>query len=334
MSDRIILCDVAPRDGIQNEKITLSPALKLGLIRRIAAAGVPWIEVASFASPKWVPQMADAEEVFRVASKIPGIRPIVLVLNDRGYERAVAAGARYIRLVVAATDTMNRKNAHALPDATMDSYKPIFVRAPGDGVELTGTIATAFGCPFEGAVDPDRVLRLAAKFVEAGAAEVDFADTVGMAVPPQIERILKRARRQFTAVRIGIHVHNTRNLGLANAYAAVSAGADVLDASTGGAGGCPFAPKATGNIPMDDLVFMLEAMGVKTGVDLDQLLDASRWSRKSWSTPCQRCCRRRDRAGIHRRRSREAFDRKLICGKQVGSSTGSTLYLRRACAHS
>ena len=277
MSDRIILCDVAPRDGIQNEKIMLSSAHKLELIRRLAAAGMPWIEVASFASPKWVPQMADAEEVFREAAKIPAIRPIVLVLNDRGYDRAVAAGARYIRLVVAATDTMNQKNANALPEATMASYQPIFERARRDGVELTGTIATAFGCPFEGAVDPERVLELAAQFIEAGAAEVDFADTVGMAVPPQIERMLARARQIFPDKRIGIHLHNTRNVGLANAYAAVRGGADVLDASTGGAGGCPFAPKATGNIPMDDLVFMLEGMGIATGVNLGKLVETSRW---------------------------------------------------------
>jgi isopropylmalate/homocitrate/citramalate synthase len=277
MSDQIVLCDVAPRDGIQNEKAMLSPAHKLELIRRLVAAGMRWIEVASFASPRWVPQMADAEEVFGASSSIPGIRPIVLVLNDRGYDRAVGAGAHYIRLVVASTDTMNQRNANALPQATMASYKPIFDRAPHDGVELTGAIATSFGCPFEGPVDPGRVIALAAQFVEAGVAEVDFADTVGMAVPPQIDRMLRRARREFPDVRIGIHVHNTRNIGLANAYAAVEAGADVLDASTGGAGGCPFAPKATGNIPMDDLVFMLEAMGIKTGVDLDKLVETSHW---------------------------------------------------------
>jgi isopropylmalate/homocitrate/citramalate synthase len=221
--------------------------------------------------------MAGAEEVFSLSSTIPDLRPIVLVLNDRGYERAVNAGARYIRLVVAATDTMNQKNANALPDHTMASYGPIFERAHGDGVELTGTIATSFGCPFEGAVSPERVMRLATKFVEAGAAEVDFADTVGMAVPPQIERMVLRARREFPDVRVGIHVHNTRNIGLANAYAAVQAGADVLDASTGGAGGCPFAPKATGNIPMEDLVFMLEGIGIETGVSLEKLIETSRW---------------------------------------------------------
>jgi isopropylmalate/homocitrate/citramalate synthase len=275
--DRITVCDVSPRDGIQNEKIMLSSAQKLELIGRLAGAGVRWIEVASFASPKWVPQMADAEVVFRAAAKLPGIRPIVLVLNDRGYERAVNAGARYIRLVVAATDTMNQKNANALPEATMASYRPIFERAARDGVELTGTIATSFGCAFEGAVDPDRVIALASRFIEGGVAEVDFADTVGMAVPPQIERMLGRARREFSTARLGIHLHNTRNVGLANAFAAVRGGADVIDASTGGAGGCPFAPKATGNIPMDDLVFMLEGMGIETGVDLDKLVETSHW---------------------------------------------------------
>jgi isopropylmalate/homocitrate/citramalate synthase len=277
MAKQIILCDVAPRDGIQNEKTFLAPAQRHELIQRLGAAGLRWIEVASFASPKWVPQMAGAEEVLRLSSTIPDIRPIVLVLNDRGYERAVAAGARYIRLVVASTDTMNTKNANALPAETMASYAPIFARAGRDGVELTGTIATSFGCPFEGAVDPERVIRLAAQFVEAGAAEVDFADTVGMAVPPQIERMVIRARREFPKVRIGIHVHNTRNIGLANAYAAVQAGVDVLDASAGGAGGCPFAPKATGNIPMEDLVFMLEGIGIETGIDLEKLIDTSRW---------------------------------------------------------
>lgn len=277
MVNDIILCDVAPRDGVQNEKTLLSPAQRYELIHRLAAAGLRWIEVASFASPKWVPQMAGAEEVLQLSAAVPDIRPIVLVLNDRGYERAVNAGARYIRLVVASTGTMNQKNANALPEQTMASYNPIFERARRDGVELTGAIATSFGCPFEGAVDPDRVMRLARQFVEAGAAEVDFADTVGMAVPPQIERMVVRARREFPGIRIGIHVHNTRNTGLANAYAAVQAGADVLDASTGGAGGCPFAPKATGNIPTDDLVFMLEGMGIKTGVDLTKLIETSRW---------------------------------------------------------
>ncbi len=277
MAREIILCDVAPRDGIQNEKVMLSSAQKLELIQRLADAGLKWIEVASYASPKWVPQMADAEEVFREASQIPGIKPLVLVLNDRGYDRAVKSGARYIRLVVAATETMNQKNANASPAQTMAAYRPIFERAKQDGVELIGAIATSFGCPFEGPVNPEQVLALADQFVQAGVAEVDFADTVGMAVPPQIERMLVRAKERFPSVRIGIHLHNTRNVGIANAYAAVRGGADVLDASTGGAGGCPFAPKATGNIPMDDLVFMLEGMGIDTGINLARLVETTKW---------------------------------------------------------
>ncbi len=277
MAREIILCDVAPRDGIQNEKVMLSSAQKLELIQRLADAGLKWIEVASYASPKWVPQMADAEEVFREASQIPGIKPLVLVLNDRGYDRAVKSGARYIRLVVAATETMNQKNANASPLQTMAAYRPIFERAKQDGVELIGAIATSFGCPFEGPVNPEQVLALADQFVQAGVAEVDFADTVGMAVPPQIERMLVRAKERFPSVRIGIHLHNTRNVGIANAYAAVRGGADVLDASTGGAGGCPFAPKATGNIPMDDLVFMLEGMGIDTGINLARLVETTKW---------------------------------------------------------
>lgn len=277
MDTRVRLVEVGPRDGLQNEAARVPAPIKIELIERLANAGLPVIEAASFVSPKWVPQMADAEEVFRAAVEIRGIRPIVLVLNDRGYDRAVNAGARYIRLVVAATATMNQKNANALPAATMAGYRPIFERARRDGVELTGTIATSFGCAFEGAVDPEQVIALADQFIQAGAAEVDFADTVGMAVPPQIERMLARAKAQFPGARIGIHLHNTRNVGIANAYAAVRGGADVLDASTGGAGGCPFAPKATGNIPMDDLVFMLEGMGIKTGVNLAKLLEASRW---------------------------------------------------------
>src|SRR5215831_12570309 len=167
MTNQVILCDVAPRDGIQNEKVMLTSVQKHNLIRRLAEAGLRWIEVASFASPKWVPQMADAEEVFSLSSTIPDIRPIVLVLNSHGYERAVKAGARYVRLVVASTDTMNRRNANALPEETMDSYQTIFERARSDRVELTGTIATSFGCPFEGAVDPQRVMEIAARFVEA-----------------------------------------------------------------------------------------------------------------------------------------------------------------------
>ncbi len=277
MDGTITLVDVAPRDGIQNEAKMLSSAQKVELISRIASAGVRAMEVTSFVSPKWVPQMADADEVFRAASLISSFEPIVLVVNGKGYERAVAAGARHVRLVVAASDTFNAKNANATTAQTMERYVPIIARADHDGVHVEGVIAVAFGCPYEGAVSPDRVIEIARQFVDAGARELNFADTVGMAVPPQIERMIERARREFPGVRIGVHLHNTRNVGIANAYAAVRCGVDVLDASTGGAGGCPFAPRATGNIPMEDLVFMLEGAGIATGVNLEALIETSRW---------------------------------------------------------
>lgn len=273
-----LLVDVAPRDGLQNEAKHLTTDQKADLIRRIAAAGVSAIEVTSFVSPKWVPQMADAADVVAAVADLEAIDQIALVVNDKGFHRALEAGIKHVRLVVAATDTMNSKNANRLPRETMDAYHPLLEHAADVGVTTSGVVAVAFGCPFEGEVDPEAAIRLGRAFVAAGVAEVDFADTVGMAVPIQVGRMLTRARREFGGdVRLGVHLHNTRNTGIANAYAAVEAGVDVIDASTGGAGGCPFAPDATGNIPMDDLVFMLEGMGIPTGVDLEKMIETSRW---------------------------------------------------------
>lgn len=278
MSRRPRLVDVTPRDGLQNEATHVSTGDKVELIRRIAGAGVSAIEVTSFASPRWVPQMADAAEVVSAVAGLEEVDRIALVVNDTGFHRAVAAGIRHVRLVVATTATMNSKNANRLPDETLDSYLPLFDLASDQGVAVAGVVAVAFGCPFEGRVEPDEVLRLASRFVEMGAVEVDFADTIGVAVPNQIERMLTTARRRFgDEMELGVHLHNTRNIGLANAYAAVEAGVDVIDASVGGAGGCPFAPRATGNIPTEDLVFMLEAMGIETGIDLDRLVETAGW---------------------------------------------------------
>lgn len=273
-----LLVDVSPRDGLQNEERHLSTADKVALIRRIAAAGVRAVEVTSFVSPSKVPQMADADEVAAAVSGDETSEQIALVVNDRGFDRAVAAGLRHVRLVVAATDTMNRRNANRLPAETMAAFRPLLERAGELGVRTVGVVAVAFGCPFEGAVDPAAVLDLGAQFVALGASEIDFADTVGMGVPTQVERMLVRARREYgPQIQLGVHLHNTRNTGIANAYAALSAGVDVIDASTGGAGGCPFAPRATGNIPMEDLAFMLEGMGVETGIDLDRLIETAAW---------------------------------------------------------
>jgi isopropylmalate/homocitrate/citramalate synthase len=221
--------------------------------------------------------MADAPEVLRALSEMPGLEPVVLVVNDKGLERAIESGAHKVRMVVAASDGMQLKNANATPAETMRRYEPGIKAARAQGTGVAGIIAVSFGCPYEGPVDPARVLDLATQFVDQGAFEISFADTVGMAVPSQVERMLTRANEKFAGTRIGIHLHNTRNMGLANAFAALRVGIDVFDASVGGCGGCPFAPKATGNIPTEDLVFMLEAMGIDTGIDLPRLIDTTRW---------------------------------------------------------
>lgn len=273
-----LLVDVAPRDGLQNETVRFSTEQKIELIHRISEAGVRAIEITAFVSPKWVPQMADAAEVAAALADVDDIEAIALVVNDQGFERAMEAGIEHVRLVVSVTDTMNSKNANRLPEETMSAYEPLLARAAKLEVRATGVLSVAFGCPFEGEVDPEAVIRLARQFVDAGATAIDFADTVGMAVPTQVNDMLRRARLEFgDDVALGIHLHNTRNAGIVNAYAALNAGVDVIDASTGGAGGCPFVPEATGNIPMEDLVFLLEGMGVPTGVNVQKLIETAQW---------------------------------------------------------
>ncbi|HEY8486064.1 MAG TPA: hydroxymethylglutaryl-CoA lyase [Limnochordales bacterium] len=278
MSLPVRIVDVAPRDGLQNEPVVLAAPQKAELVRRLAEAGVPQIEVGSFVRPDRVPQMAGTEEVVR---QLPG-RPddprfTALVPNERGYERAVECGLRHLRFVLAASESMNLRNFGMEVQRSLEQARGLLRRAPGDGVRLAVTVAVAFGCPFEGRVAPERVVALAQKLAEWGACEVMVADTVGMAVPPQVGRLVEQVCRAVEPVPVGVHLHNTRNTGYANAFAALQAGAVILDASLGGIGGCPFAPRATGNIATEDLVHMLERSGVATGVDLGRLLEAVGW---------------------------------------------------------
>jgi isopropylmalate/homocitrate/citramalate synthase len=276
----VTIVDVVARDGIQNEKQLLTTDQKIELLHRIRDAGIHDYEVTSFVHPRLVPQLADAEHVFAAVQSYHNDRKIALVVNGRGYTRAKAAGAKEVRMVVAASETMNLKNANATIEQTLAQYRPVLEAAKSDGIKVTVVIAVAFGCPYEGAVDPHRVLAISDEFVSMGVVEVDFADTVGMAVPTQVAALIRTASQRWHTMRIGAHFHNTRNVGIANAYAAIEAGVDILDASLGGAGGCPFAPRATGNIPTEDLVFMLEGMGYNTGLDLDRLIVAAQWLEK------------------------------------------------------
>jgi hydroxymethylglutaryl-CoA lyase/(R)-citramalyl-CoA lyase len=275
MSVSITVCDVGPRDGLQNEAETLEPATRAELCNRLARAGVPRIEVASFVREDRVPQMAGAEEVVAALDRRPGVVYAGLVLNAQGYERLRSSGLAEAHVTFAATESFSRRNANVSVDEAVVAAAAIVARAADDGIRATATISVAFGCPFEGAVDPGRVLALAGEIVAAGAAEVVFADTIGVAVPIQIKDVLVRA--VALDVPLGVHLHNTRNTAIACAYAALEAGATVFDGSVGGAGGCPFAPNATGNVSTEDLVYLLHGEGVETGIDLDALIDVARW---------------------------------------------------------
>jgi hydroxymethylglutaryl-CoA lyase/(R)-citramalyl-CoA lyase len=268
----VIVCDVGPRDGLQNEPETLEPAVRAELASRLAAAGLPRVEAVSFVRDDRVPQMGGAEEV---AALLPqnGTEWSGLVLNERGYERFRATGLDRLNLTVAATDSFSRRNANASRNDALAATARMLERARADRVPATVTVSVAFGCPFEGEVDPAVVLGLVDGL--EGADEVVLADTIGVATPSAVRSLVERARGPGGTV--GFHGHNTRNTGYANALAAVEAGATVLDASVGGIGGCPFAPRATGNVATEDLVYLLEGEGIRTGVDLDALVGVSEW---------------------------------------------------------
>jgi isopropylmalate/homocitrate/citramalate synthase len=263
---RVTLCDVGPRDGLQNEPETLAPAVRAQLVERLASAGLPRVEAVSFVRDDRVRQMAGAEAVVAAIGPHEGTDIAGLVLNERGYERFRATGLDRINVTFAATESFNRANGNASLEEAVARVDAILALAD---VPATVTISVCFGCPFEGPVDPGRVAELAARF--AGRAEVVLADTIGVATPSQVRSLVERTGAE------GFHGHNTRNTGYANCLAALEAGAHVLDASIGGLGGCPYAPRATGNVATEDLVYLLEGEGVKTGVDLDALIGVSAW---------------------------------------------------------
>ncbi|MDQ3376292.1 MAG: hydroxymethylglutaryl-CoA lyase [Actinomycetota bacterium] len=269
------IVDVGPRDGLQNEDKTLSPEVRSQLCDHLAAAGVPRVEAASFVNPKRVPQMAGAEEVMDGLNRLEGTAYAGLVLNERGYERAVEAGVDEVRYAFPVTETFAKRNQNTtVEDATALAGR-LVERARLDGVRVSITLSAAFGDPFEGKVDPEHVLRVAEKVAEAHPDEVVLADTIGVGVPTQVRELVSGVSDM--GVTVGCHFHDTRNTGIANAVAAVESGATVLDASVGGTGGCPFAPRATGNIATEDLVYLLHGMGYETRIDLGSLIEVAAW---------------------------------------------------------
>jgi (R)-citramalyl-CoA lyase len=272
---RVQVVDVGPRDGLQNEDRTLAPEVRAELCDRLAAAGIPRVEAASFVNPKRVPRMAGAEEVMAAIDRRPGTSYAGLVLNEKGYERAVEAGVDEVRYAFPVTETFARRNQNTtVADATQLAGR-LVERARLDGVRVSITLSAAFGDPFEGGVEPGHVLDIAGKVAVANPDEILLADTIGVGVPNQVRELVEGALTFGTTV--GCHFHDTRNTGIANAAAAVESGATVLDASVGGTGGCPFAPRATGNIATEDLVYLLHGMGNETGIDLEALIEVAEW---------------------------------------------------------
>jgi (R)-citramalyl-CoA lyase len=272
---RVEVVDVGPRDGLQNEDKTLVPETRAELCDRLAAAGLPRVEAASFVNPKRVPQMAGAEEVMAAIDRRPGTLYAGLVLNERGYERAVEAGVDEVRYAFPVTKTFAQRNQNTTVEDATQLASRLVERSRLDGVRVSITLSAAFGDPFEGPVEPGHVLRIAEKVAAANPDEVVLADTIGVGVPAQVRELVEGVLDFGTTV--GCHFHDTRNTGIANAMAAVESGATVLDAAVGGTGGCPFAPRATGNIATEDLVYLLHGMGHKTSVDLDALIEVAEW---------------------------------------------------------
>jgi isopropylmalate/homocitrate/citramalate synthase len=271
----VLICEVGPRDGLQNEDRVLSPKVRAELCDRLAAAGLKRIEAASFVNPKLVPQMAGAEEVMEAVHRLPGTVYAGLVLNEKGYERALAARVDEVHYAFAATDEFGRRNQNAIVEEGLATALALVARARADKMPITVTVSVAFGCPFEGPVPPARVLGLVERLMAAPPDEICLADTIGVGVPSQVKELMAGARH--LGATAGAHFHNTRNTGYANAVAAIDEGAVSLDASVGGAGGCPFAPRATGNIATEDLDYLVRGLGVDTGIDLEALIACSHW---------------------------------------------------------
>jgi hydroxymethylglutaryl-CoA lyase len=281
----VTLVEVGPRDGLQNESTLFTTEAKVEFVRRVVASGIRRIEVASFVNPRRVPQMADAEAVLQALPRVDGVRYIGLVLNRRGFDRAVAVGCEEIGMVVAASDSFGQRNQAQSTRESIAAWHEIAAAAHAAGVHAQVTIAVAFGCPYDGEVSATRVVEIARELADGAPFELAIADTIGVAVPSQVTALLQQLRAALPSMPVRAHFHNTRNTGIANAWAAVGAGTTVLDASAGGIGGCPFAPAATGNIPTEDLLYLLARSGIDSGADLDRCIETAAWLQDQLGRP-------------------------------------------------
>ena len=274
---KISILEVGPRDGLQSEPEILPTEVKKEFITRTIDAGIKQIEVTSFVHPKKVPQMADAEKLVESLPENDDVTYIGLIMNQRGFERARDCGIDEVGMVIVSTDTYNMKNQNVVTQESIDNWLSIAAEAKSAGIRTSVVIACSFGCPYEGEIDPEHIVSIAEQVLKGKPDVLGLADSVGVAVPSQIKKTFSLIKELAPSIPLRTHLHNTRNTGLANAAAAVEAGVSIIDASTGGIGGCPFAPRATGNIPTDDLLYMLDRSGVETGVDLRQVVKTTDW---------------------------------------------------------
>jgi hydroxymethylglutaryl-CoA lyase len=273
--DHVHIVEVGPRDGLQNEKVTIPTEAKIDYITALADAGLTTIEAGAFVSPKWVPQMADTAEVYRNIPKDPGVDYPVLVPNMRGLDRAIEAGVTSIAIFTAASETFNQRNINMSIAESFANYGPVVQRARAERMRVRGYVSTAFGCPYEGDVAPEKVLEVCARLLDLGSYEVSVGDTIGVGTPVQVQGVIGILLQVIPTSKLAMHFHDTRGTALANTLAALEMGVPTFDASSGGLGGCPYAPGASGNMATEDLVYMLEKMGIDTGVDLNRLVAAS-----------------------------------------------------------
>ena len=273
---QVQIVEVGPRDGLQNEPARVPTSEKIAFVNRLSAAGHSVIEVSAFVSPKWVPQMADAAEVFAGITRVPGVRYTALVPNLTGLAHARDAGVDEIAIFPAASETFSRRNINQTVDEALATGKAVCAEARAAGLPVRAYLSTSFGCPFEGVVPPARVTELTARLLEMGAYEVSLSDTIGIAHPRQVTEVLNDVTTRVSIGQIALHFHDTRGTALVNVYAGLEAGVTTFDASAGGLGGCPYAPGATGNLATEDLVYMLDGLGVATGTRLDGIMEASR----------------------------------------------------------
>jgi hydroxymethylglutaryl-CoA lyase len=271
----VTIVEVGPRDGLQNESARVSTADKIEFVNRLTAANLPVIEVTAFVSPTWVPQMADASDVFAGIARRPGTRYTALVPNLAGLDRALAAGVTEIAVFAAASETFSRNNINQSVDDSLATYKEVCDRARTAGLRVRGYLSTAFGCPFEGDVPPARVADVAARLADLGVFEVAISDTIGIAHPGQVPRVLDAVLARLPVEQIALHYHDTRGTALANVLTSLPYGIATYDAASGGLGGCPYAPGAAGNLATDDLIYMLDGLGIETGVSLAAVTEAS-----------------------------------------------------------